>query len=218
MKVCTDACLFGAWMARNTQWNENQHALDIGGGTGLLSLQLAQKHALSIDAVEINEQAATQAKENIEQSPWKNQIQVIHSSLQHFHPNHKYDFIFSNPPFFENDLKSIHHEKNDAKHNQSLSFKELVQFISAHLKENGVGALLIPYHRLDYLRQLLHENHLYCNREMLVRQTPRHDYFRAMITFSKNQSEMLRQEISIHDNERKYTEEFSILLKDYYLN
>jgi len=94
----------------------------------------------------------------------------------------------------------------------------LVQFISAHLKENGVGALLIPFHRLDYLRQLLQKNHLYCNQEMMVRQSILHDYFRAMIIFSKNKSNTISQEMSIHDNERKYTEEFSALLKDYYLN
>ena len=218
MKVCTDACLFGAWIARNTQWNEKQRALDIGGGTGLLSLLLAQQHSLSIDVVEINEQAAEQATQNIEASPWKNQIQVIHSALQDFHAAGKYDFIFSNPPFFENDLKSTHHEKNDAKHDQSLSFKELIQFIAVHISENGVGALLIPYHRLDYLRQLLQENQLYCNQEMMVRQSTRHDYFRAMIIFSKNKSNTISQEMSIHNAERKYTEEFSALLKDYYLN
>ena len=108
MKVCTDACIFGAWAAGKLKESSIsvRHILDIGCGTGLLSLMLAQNTNADIDAVEINTDAASQAKENILQSPGINKIKVINASILEFVPEKNYDFIICNPPFYEDDLKS----------------------------------------------------------------------------------------------------------------
>ena len=118
MKVTTDACLFGAWVANRINGLDlkGKHFLDIGTGTGLLSLMVAQQTDASIDAVEIETAAANQAQENFEQSPWNNKLFLHNSSIQTFIPQHKYDFIFTNPPFFFNDLKSKNHARNIALH------------------------------------------------------------------------------------------------------
>ena len=112
MKVCTDACMLGAWTAGKLGGSGINNILDIGCGTGLLSLMLSQKINASIDAVEIDADAAKQAGENISASPWAANIRVIHTSLQEFMPKKKYDLIICNPPFYENDLRSEHENKN----------------------------------------------------------------------------------------------------------
>src|SRR3954469_11797521 len=107
MKVCTDACLFGAYVADRFQiTNSKFHVLDIGAGTGLLSLMLAQKNStVQIDAVEIDKAASEQAKENFKHSLWRDRLHIHHQPIQEFGMN-TYNLIISNPPFYENDLKS----------------------------------------------------------------------------------------------------------------
>ena len=117
MKVCTDACLFAAWVAAYLQKNKINPGsiLDIGTGTGLLSLMLAQKTLALIDAVEINIDAALQAKENFNASPWKQRLNVFETGILQYNTQMKYDLIISNPPFFNNDLLSPDKNKNTAK-------------------------------------------------------------------------------------------------------
>jgi tRNA1Val (adenine37-N6)-methyltransferase len=218
MKVCTDSCLFGAWIAEQNKGKSIESVLDIGAGTGLLSLMYVQKSNTKIDAIEIDIDAATQARENVTASPWKDKINIINESLLKFHPAYSYDFIFSNPPFFEDDLISSNEQKNNAKHNTSLTLKDLISFISKHLKSDGAGALLIPYHRLEHLKILLNECDFNINHLTLVKQTVKHAYFRAMVLFSNNNVIKDDDDIIIHEDDRKYTQEFINLLKDYYLN
>ena len=220
MKVCTDSCLFGAWVAKNIQNITLEKVLDIGAGTGLLSLMLAQQKDCNIDAIEIDQNASEQAKENIESTYWKNNIKIINQSLLEFKSDYEYDFIFSNPPFFEDDLLSDDNKKNQAKHHSSLTLKELMHFISLHLKLNGTGALLIPYNRLEYLKLLLNDFNFGITHLTLVKQSNNHNFFRAMVMFSRNINniDFGSDEIIIHDSNRKYTKQFIELLKDYYLN
>lgn len=222
MKVCTDSCLFGAWMAKEvaTFLTVDKNMLDIGSGTGLLTLMMAQKTASEIDAIEIDESAVGQASENINQSIWKNKIQVIHQSIQLFAPQKKYDFIFSNPPFFEGDLRSIHEKQNDAKHDTTLTIDDLIGFIKKYLKNNGRAAILLPYHRAAYFEELLKKQLLYIQRKVVVKQTVRHGYFRVMYIFSSQLklNEQIEDALSIKDENGVYTQEFISLLKDYYLN
>lgn len=219
MKVCTDSCLFGAWIAEQNKGKAIESVLDIGAGTGLLSLMYAQKSNTKIDAIEIDIDAATQAIENVNASPWKDKINIINESLLKFHPVHSYDFIFSNPPFFEDDLISSNEQKNNAKHNTSLTLKDLISFISKHLKSDGEGALLIPYHRLDYLKSLLIDCEYNINQVTLVKQTAKHDFFRGMVNFSRKEcNEYVSNEIVIKDADGNYTSDFVDLLKAYYLH
>ena len=150
MKVCTDACLFGAYVADQVKTKAANNILDIGTGTGLLSLMLAQRVPALIDAVEIDEAAYQQAKENFEQSPWKERLFAFNTDVTKFETEKKYDCIISNPPFFENDLKSNDSNKNNAKHDTSLSLDKLLQVVKKLLNDDGIFAVLLPYHRVEY--------------------------------------------------------------------
>ena len=220
MKVCTDACLFGAWVAEQvkSQKLKVKNVLDIGAGTGLLSLMLAQKTNAAIDAVEIDEAAAIQAQQNFETSPWKERLKVYCTSVQQFNSsaNQLYDLIISNPPFFENDLKSNDTKRNLALHSAELSLEELLQAITKHLREDGLFAVLLPYHRTEYFENLAKEKYFLLEK-VLIKQTPKHDYFRSVLLFSKLPGEYSEKEIIIMNEDGRYTNEFTELLKDYYL-
>lgn len=218
MKVCTDACLFGAWVADKISTDYSiKNILDIGTGTGLLSLMLAQKTNASIDAVELDKEAASQAVENFSASPWKERLQVFESSIHEFNLVKKYDCIISNPPFFEDDLRSGNASKNAAKHDTTLTLDELLQQIKRLLKEEGIACILIPFHRSAYLEKLVSDNGFFIHEKLLIKQSVDHNYFRSQLIFSKQPKETITKEIFIHDAQRQYSNEFIALLKDYYL-
>jgi tRNA1Val (adenine37-N6)-methyltransferase len=217
MKVCTDACLFGAYVAKTLQSLPVNNILDIGAGTGLLSLMLAQKTTAAIDSIEIDAAAFAQAKENIVQSPWKEKITIVNKNVLQFEPDKKYDCIISNPPFFEADLKSDDEKKNFAKHDSSLTLINLLKIIDNHLTAEGFFALLLPYHRSNYFEKLAEELNFYCAKKILVKQTPRHNYFRAILIFSRNKSSAQQATFTIKNEAGNYTPEFTEVLKDYYL-
>lgn len=214
MKVCTDACLFGAWVARHIN---APRVLDIGTGTGLLSLMMAQQSEAIIDAVEIDKNAYVQATENFKESPWSERLNIYHVAIQDY-DNDQYDLIISNPPFFNNDLKSPDTARNLALHSEALSLQELLVAVKRLLKNEGIFAVLLPYHRANYFEQLLEDNSLAINKKMLVRQTGEHPYFRVFYFVSRNKTAFSTEEIVIKNAENKYTEPFTALLKDYYLD
>jgi len=225
MKVCTDACLFGAVIPPNplpfnsAQDEGKNSVLDIGTGTGLLSLMYAQKdpHAI-IDAVEIDKAAAQQAKENFEASPWKNRLNTINADILELDPYKKYDLIFSNPPFFENDLRSASAAKNNAKHDTSLHLPALLNAIGMHLNTDGIFAVLLPAHRVDHFEKLAGEKNFHLNQKIMVSQSPKHDHFRGILFFSGEEKKVELAEMTIRNNNGDYSYEFTTLLKDYYLN
>ncbi len=218
MKVCTDACLFGAWVASKFQTsNLRLHVLDIGAGTGLLSLMFAQKNSsANIDAVEIDRSAAEQAKENFKNSAWKDRLHIHHQDIQQFGFN-KYDLIISNPPFYENDLKSDNSKRNLALHSSALGLDDLLDVIQKHLSNNGKFAVLLPYHRsANFINHaLLKDFHLH--EEVSVKQTFKHPYFRSMLIFGTNKIQIQHAEICIKEKNNDYSDEFKELLQDYYL-
>lgn len=218
MKVCTDACLFGAWLV-NTITRRNlpiADILDIGAGTGLLSLMLAQQTEATIEAIEIDKAAAQQARENFEASPWKERIKLIEGDVRTTKLSKNSDLIVSNPPFFENDLKSHKKERNIALHSDNLNFEDLINFILKNLKSQGFFAVLLPYHRTNSFIDGAEENNLFAIEQVLVKQTERHPFFRSMLLFSLVESEVKKFEITIKKN-GEYSIEFVTLLKEYYL-
>ena len=221
MKVTTDGCLFGAWAAKTVYDSQLPIArtLDIGTGTGLLSLMFAQKIHTQIDAVEIDAAAAMQAQANFEASPWAKRLQVYQTSIQAFSPttSHQYNFIITNPPFFEHDLKSTNAKRNIALHSAELSLETLLATIHRLLAANGQFAILLPYHRVSYFTELTTPFGFVLHQQVLVKQTPKHPYFRAMLLFGFTQTTTLERELIIKA-EDAYTEDFKILLKDYYLD
>lgn len=221
MKVCTDACILGGYAAEKFATTEPaiQRVLDIGCGTGLLSLMMAQKMSATIDAIEIDESAASQAMENVHQSKWKDQVSVQHISLQFFHPAKPYDLIISNPPFFENDLKSEDALKNKAKHDLSLTIDEIIAFALKNLSANGYLMLLLPYHRSNEVEQMAIQENLYLNEKLLVKHAEAHPYSRSILQLSttKPATDPVTSELVIYDAEKQYTHAFQALLADYYL-
>lgn len=229
MKVTTDACLFGAWSAdqiKNQPFGKLRakikNILDIGTGTGLLSLMLAQKISEpSIDSIEIDKDAFKQAKENIAASPWSDRINIIHADAKNFSFNNKYDIIISNPPFYENELKSDTKKKNIAHHSDDLSLKELLDIIKNSLSADGSFYLLLPYKRSDEIKQLLLRAHLFIRQLVFVKQSVKHDHFRIILEGklkTDEQAETAIGEIAVWNEQQQYTDEFKRLLQDYYLH
>ena len=221
MKVCTDACLFGAWAASylSACQPNTSNVLDIGTGTGLLSLMIAQKLPFAtIDAVEINRLAAEQAAENFTASDWQSNFTVFHQPLQNFTSAKRYDFIISNPPFYENDLLATNAARNSALHSADLTIFSLIKAIKNHLQNSGSFALLLPYHRTKECECLANKSGFFLQKKMLVRQTEQHSFFRSLTLFSTEKHTVEMAEMAIKNATGKYTEAFTALLQDYYLH
>lgn len=217
MKVCTDACLFGAYVADMIKTKAAARILDIGTGTGVLSLMLAQRVAAEIDAVEIDAAAYQQAQQNFEQSPWKERLHIFNTDVLQFETEKKYDCIISNPPFFENDLKSGDSSKNNAKHDTGLTLDALIPAVKKHLNDEGIFAVLLPYHRVNYFIETAAKHGLYLSKKVWVKQTDKHDYFRGILVFSRQAALQSEETIVIKNSDDKYSVRFAELLKDYYL-
>ncbi len=227
MKVTTDACLFGAWVVEEINNDPDNYrekinnCLDIGTGTGLLSLMLAQKSPeIEIDAIEIDKEAAEQAKINVGSSPWKEQINIIQGDVKKFSFEKEFDLIISNTPFYENEIRSATGSKNVAHHSENLTLKELLVIIKNYLTETGSFFLLLPYKRNEEIKKLLKDNELNISKILFVRQSVKHDYFRIFLkgSLNKEEKETKFDELSIWNDKQQYTNEFVNLLKDYYLH
>ncbi len=224
MKVTTDACLFGAWVAEEIN-NEKliiNNCLDIGAGTGLLTLMAIQKNPeIKIDAIEIDKDAAEQAKINVGSSSWKEQINIVQDDVKEFSFEKEFDLIISNPPFYEKEIRSATDSKNVAHHSQNLTLKELLAIIKNNLTPLGSFFLLLPYKRTEEIKELFKDNELNISKILFVRQSVKHDYFRIMIKGKLSEQNSLEtefNEMSIWDDSQQYTNEFKQLLKDYYLH
>ena len=223
MKVSTDSCIFGALVAEKfaTIAVENKEPvsdfLDIGTGTGLLSLMLAQKTTALIDAVEIDTPAFNQAAENFTSSPFAERIAIFNDDILKYKNDKRYDGIICNPPFFEGDLKSADVSKNAAKHDTTLTLQQLLEAVEGLLNSDGLFAILLPYHRLEEcIKQALVLN-IFLQEKILLRHTLKHPYFRGVLFFSKAKVPTKKGELTIKNINNQYTPEFIYLLKDYYL-
>lgn len=227
MKVCTDACLFGAWVANaydakiRTDDLQAQlpvtNILDIGSGTGLLTLMLAQKIHASVTAIELDGAAFRQMKKNIDNSPWHNRITAIHADATTFGFDRKYDLIICNPPFYANSLRAGNDRTNLAKHESALNPEKLVAIAAANSTTAGKLWVLLPYLRSGYFTGIAGRAGLHCISHISVRQTPAHDYFRSMLQFDRLPGSTDHPEMYIKDG-NNYSVAFSALLKDYYLH
>ncbi|MDP9041174.1 MAG: methyltransferase [Bacteroidota bacterium] len=215
MKVCTDSCILGAWTTTHSRNAEK--ILDIGTGTGLLTLMTAQKSSAFIDAIESNREAATQARENIKASPWSDRVCLIEGDARNFLFTTRYDFIITNPPFYQSDLRSSNDKKNEAKHDESLILEELMKVICSCLKNDGAFSILLSFHRTGYFENLASLNGFYLTEKLTVKQTPEHSPFRSICLFRfQKPATVAYCELVIKDAIGKYTPEFTKLLEDYY--
>lgn len=232
LKVSTDSCLFGAWVGDKVRsmkyevrsadnslatYHSSLTILDIGAGTGLLMLMLAQKCDALIEGIEIDEPSSEQANENIEASPWKKRLRLFHADVKQFNFSKKYDLIISNPPFYEGDLKSGVAHRNVAMHDEGLKLDELITVVEANLTADGSFAVLLPYVRAERMIELAKGVDLHLQNHVQVKQTVRHGFFRSMLLFNRKNNEPTVEELSIKDESNQYKAEFTGLLKDYYL-
>jgi len=216
MKVCTDACILGAWFAQKIP--SYSQVLDIGTGSGLLMMMLAQKSKADVHGIEIDLPSFKQLKENINHSRWKDKLKAFPGDARTFMFPDQYDFIISNPPFFENDLESEEDNLNVAKHSKSLTLDELVKVIDRNLTKDGTFGVLLPFHRHEYFEKIASEAGFNLSEKLLVKQSPKHNYFRAILHFKRKAEKFIPEyELVIQDEETNYTSEFKELLRDYYL-
>lgn len=215
MKVCTDSCILGAW----TKTSEANNILDIGTGTGLLALMLAQKSSALIDAVEIEPDAFEEAKQNFENSPWKKILHITHQSIQDYSNSAKqqYDLIISNPPFFTGQLKSPDEKRNIALHSKYLSFTELTDVIIKLLKPNGQFYLILPPAEFESFKKIADGKKIFLNESLVIRDKSDLPVFRIAGCFSFTYSNIKQKELIIK-KDGEYSDEFTELLKEYYLN
>lgn len=215
MKVTTMACIQGAWLPDF----KPKYILDIGAGTGLLSLMAAQKYNCEIDSVEIEYDAFDQLKENINYSPWHKRINCFHNDIKNFakHSRKKYDFIISNPPFYEKQLKSANEKINHARHEAGLTINELIDICAHLLHESGKISILLPPIETKKLAKHCAGKSLSPTHQMVISDSEKKEP-RAIVTIlSKKQSATLVNKLVIKKDNGSYTSEFISLLEAYYL-
>ena len=215
MKVTTDGCLFGALIDPD----QEGPILDIGTGTGLLSLMLAQRTLATIDGIEIDAGVAKQASENMTTSPWSSRLTTHHTSLQKFEPRKKYKQIISNPPFFKNNSPSSSKKRTLAIHSDLLPMDNLLELSLRLLDQNGTLWLMYPPHEMSTFIKKAIDQGLYLQKQVLVANRPGEVPIRSVCSFAQLQSlSPIKTELSIRTEQNEYTDEFKVLLKDYYLH
>jgi len=220
MKVGTDAVLLGAWCSLETCPDT---ILDVGSGTGLVSLMLAQRSdAETIDAVEIDPNAYEQSVANFEKSDWSDRLFCYHCSYQDFSEEMKeedeeYDLIISNPPFYNDNFETNDSSRNTARFTSALSFKELLESTSKILSDSGVFTIIIPFKEEVTFVSLAGKYKLFLNRVCRVRGTDNSETKRSMLEFSFHLKELEETTIVIEKGRHEYTKEYVSLTKDFYL-
>lgn len=221
MKVCTDSCLFGAWVANDIilQQSNPKYSLDIGGGTGLLSLMLAQKISGEIHSVESDSDAYIQMKQNFKESEWAGRLVAFHSDIKEFMAPAAYDLIISNPPFYENSLKGAHKARTAAMHDSGLRLEELIKEIKYNIKADGYFYVLIASSREKDFEELLQGYQARISKKLMIKNAVEKPPFRIAYkgTFAIDNLPTEINEICIYQHQQ-YTPAFKELLKDYYLH
>jgi len=212
MKVGTDGVLLGAWAKI-----VGKRVLDIGTGTGLIALMIAQRSLGFIDSIEIDNNAYNQAKENFFNSKWKDRLGVTNLSLQNLEPQYKFDTIVSNPPFFNNSHKTPDGSRNLARHTDSLSFDDLLKFTSNNLTDIGIASFIIPSNSEISFLQIAKQNKLYPSRICKVRGHESTPVKRSLIELRFIISDCIKTSLTIEISRHVYTQDYINLTKDFYL-
>nr|WP_288833872.1 methyltransferase [uncultured Flavobacterium sp.] len=218
MKVGTDGVLLGAWTPLE---NHPFSILDIGTGTGIIALMLAQRsHAEQIDALEIDEDTYEQATDNFENSPWNDRLFCFHAGLDEFveEPEDEYDLIVSNPPFYAEDYKSSNDQRDLARFQDAMPFEDLIEAAALLLSENGIFSVIIPFKEEEKFLALANEHELYPLKITHVKGTPTSEIKRSLLAFSRIETNNFPiDELIIETARHIYTPEYIALTKDFYL-
>ncbi|MFI5164605.1 MAG: tRNA1(Val) (adenine(37)-N6)-methyltransferase [Bacteroidia bacterium] len=213
MKINTDSVLLGAW----ANPEKAKSILDIGTGTGIIALMLAQRSAAAIDAIDISRDACAQAEENFSESKWSKRLKVHNTSLQDFSSRKKYDLIISNPPYFT--LPPTHKEKEgaQARYTHKLSFADLADGVIRLLSPRGTFFVILPIHEGSYFTNEAEKRKLFLTNYVWVKTTSRKKFpKRILMQFEFSKKNISDDVILVIQNNNKYTEEYKQLTKDYY--
>ena len=213
MKVGTDGVLLGAWASVEGA----RRILDIGTGTGLVALMLAQRSLpdAKIVALEIDEAAAGQARENVVRSPWRERVQA---DFKKYQSSDKFDVIVSNPPYFVDSLECPDRQRATARHNDSLTYGDLLEGVSELLADDGLFTVVIPSDVADRVKEIAFAKKLYAVRQLHVITKPGGVSKRTLITFSFSVQECVVEELLTELARHQYSEEYIALTREYYLN
>ena len=218
MKIGTDAVLLGSWV---TPTNEKR-ILDVGTGTGILALMLAQKSTAHIDAIDIDITAVEQAKENVEFCKWRDRLVVTHATIQQYSKqvNYKYDLIVTNPPYFTDSSKPPEEGRTLARHNDYLPFNELIESVIKLLEPKGKFFLILPTKEAGIFKELAEKKGLKLSKLLRVRtRQDKETEKRHMMQFEFFPSSFSESTIIIEKDARhEYTDEYKELTKEYYIN
>jgi tRNA1Val (adenine37-N6)-methyltransferase len=233
MKVSTDACIFGAYIPLNNE----KRILDIGTGTGLLSLMLAQRcnESTQIDAVELDKQAAKQAQENVNRSIWKDKITVFEDSIQNYSTNYtlqnsqQYDLIVCNPPFFVASTLPPNLQQQIAHHTVALSFEDLWHCVTQLLDKKGKFAVLLPITETTKFTDIGTMHDFVIREQLAIQDSAKKTPHRFVSIYQKNsfitnqspkqieiQQDTQKETLLIKNLDGTYSQAFTNLLKDYY--
>lgn len=216
MKIGTDGVLLGAWAEIKDEFS----ILDIGTGTGVIALMLAQRSdAELIDAIELEDNAYEQAVENFENSDWADRLFCYHASLQEFAEEieEKYDLIISNPPFYTDDFQSDDNQRNKARFEDSLPFEHLIDGVTNLLEHTGNFFVIIPFKEEERFISKANKNGLFLQKSCRVKGNSKSDIKRSLMQFSFEETEVTFESLTIEIERHKYTEDYTNLVKDFYL-
>lgn len=214
-KVGTDGVLLGAY----ADVTGVKRILDIGSGTGLISIMLAQRSDAEITAIEPDNESYIQTSENVSRCDWHERITVEHTDLQNFKPvQGKFDLIITNPPFFADSLKSPDLRKSFARHNESLTSEGILDGVSKLMEDEGRLQLILPFVEGNVFIAEAHKYRLYCNNILKIRPLPSSEIRRLILTFSRNQKKPVERFLTIEYGKRyEFSEEYKNLTKEFYL-
>lgn len=213
MKVGTDGVLLGAW----TDVSKTHRVLDIGTGTGLVALMLAQRCEATIIAIDIDKDAVGQAQENVLASPWRNRVEVGEQDVRSYETNMLFDTIVSNPPYFIDSMRCPDGQRSTARHTDTLHADELMEKVSELLTPEGKFSLILPFEQSEEVVWIAEGVGLYPSRHTCVITRPGLSPKRSLMEFGKIKGECMEDELTIELERHVYTEEYIALTKDFYL-
>lgn len=214
MKISTDSVLLGAWC----DVCNKRKALDIGTGTGIISMMIAQRNeSLQITGIDIDEASVLQAKKNVCNSQFKDRIFISKSDFRSFSSDETFDLIVSNPPYYEEKVFCPDEQRNNARHTESLEFPDLIFGVRKYLESSGTFAVIIPTKSTSAFISMCNENNLFLYRKTQIYTTARKEPKRTLLEFKKTSSEVLTKKLFMRNEDSSYTEEYKTLTKDFYL-